>query len=659
MASVEKLKEELEARYAKNFFFLKFNAPKLFKKALQDGKLDWRIVVTKEGYPNAIINGAPLYPEDPRYIATKQVDLFSEMPLRIIGDISTLSGKRKLIHDRYATKLHSLRKKYKSYIVKKEKIWDKKNIPVLIILGTGFGYHIKELINRFNIQHMIVVDLNPDFFKLSLYTIDWEEIYSYFRNPKYRRSFELIIDENERKLAYMIEDHLARVCPAFISYIFVFKHMDSPLFNRLAPLLRDTLEETQILWGFFDDELWSIEHTVLNALRRIPVYTGSNKLDTDFPVFLIGSGPSLDNSLDTIKKFKDKAIIVSCGTAIRPLEKAGIKPDIHVEMERTEITYDSLKVVNRDFLKDIPIIGFNNLYPRVFDLFERSYIFLKPRDAGSPLFPHTLPRLSMSNPTVTATGFSFMIDVGFRKFFFFGIDLGAKIQEYHHSKMSIYYEQDGQKIKPNFNMKVEGNFGGEVWTDIVFYHNKKVMERAIDEFKDRLEVYNTSDGAKIEGAKPLKLESIGNLISDTHNNNKEEILNEIFKNFSEEPYKYVDVKSFIKTLEEDMNIFAKRYSNLKVEVGSFEELMRLLSDIQLFFYELALSRRVQGEYALYALLVTSIRQFSAEILSVAYSIDNEERRQSFVNDALSIVSGFIKDAHREVQRLKKRLKLPI
>ncbi len=657
MESVEKLKQELKTRYTKNFFFLKFNAPKLFKKALQDGGLDWRIVVTDEGYPNAVINSTPLYPEDPKYIATKQVELFKERPIRVIGDLFVLAQKEELIHGRYGIKLHSLRKKYEPYIIKEDKIWDGKNIPVLIVLGTGFGYHIKELIDRFNIQHMVIVDLNPDFFKLSLYTIDWEEIYNYFRNSKYRRSLRVIIEDDEEKLAHAIESYLAKICPAFISYIFIFRHMNNPLFEKAALLLKDMLEETQMLWGFFDDELWSIEHTVRNALKRIPIYTGSNKVDIDFPVFLIGSGPSLDKSLETIKKYQDKAIIVSCGTAIRPLEKAGIKPDLHIEMERTKATYDTLKVVSRKFLKDIPIVGFNNLYPKVFDLFEKKYIFIKPNDAGSPLFPPYLPRLFKSNPTVTATGFSFMANIGFRKFFFFGVDLGAKSQDYHHSKMSVYYELENQRV-PKFNMKVKGNFGGEVLTDIVFYQNKRVMERLISELKGRLEVYNTSDGVKIEGTIPLRVEEVGDKLTNFQSK-KDKILKELFKNFSQEPYKDIEVKKFLKNLEEDMDIFTNRYANLKVKTGSLEELMRLLSDIQFFVYELGIARRVRGEYVLYILLLSSLRQFSAEILSVAYSIFDEEVRFSFANEALSIVSDFIKEAHYEVQRLKKKLKLPI
>ena len=53
------------------------------------------------------------------------------------------------------------------------------------------------------------------------------------------------------------------------------------------------------------------------------------------PVFVIGSGPSLDNDIPFIRKNQDKAIVVACGTAIDTLYHAGIKPDFYACTERT------------------------------------------------------------------------------------------------------------------------------------------------------------------------------------------------------------------------------------------------------------------------------------------------------------------------------------
>ena len=72
------------------------------------------------------------------------------------------------------------------------------------------------------------------------------------------------------------------------------------------------------------------------------------------PVFIIANGPSLDDSIDVIAANKDRAILISCGSAISALHKVGIKPDIHVETERTKIVYDFLVNLNDpEYLQDI------------------------------------------------------------------------------------------------------------------------------------------------------------------------------------------------------------------------------------------------------------------------------------------------------------------
>lgn len=655
MERAEKVRVELQERYTNNFIFLRERAPKIFKKVLEDGKTDWKVVIDERGFPNAIINDSPLYPGNPEDIAMQQVEIFSENPIRLVGNLSSRTLRKDLIHGKYGIKLSTLWNKYKPYSLDSGKFWDGKNIPVLIVLGTGFGYHIKELIDRFNIQHMVIVDLNPDLFKLSLYTLDWRKLFSYFSNLEKRRSLRIILEDDEKKLASSVEAYLAKVCPAFISHIFVFRHMNSPVFDKFESILVDTLKETQMMWGFFDDELWSLEYTIKNATRKIPIYMGSKKTRDDTPVFLVGSGPSLDQSIEVVKRFREKAIVVSCGTAIKPLEKAGIKPDMHLEIERTKLTYDALKVVNEEFLRGIPFVAFNNVYPKAFDFFDRRFLFLKPNDAGSVIFPRHIPRIYRSNPTVTAGAFSLLVNAGFKRFFLFGIDLGSKSPEYHHSKASIYYEDNAPKTL-DMDIKVEGNFGGEVWTNEILFQNKRIMEMVIESMGD-LEVYNVSDGALIKGAAPLRFEEVEGKLREGIN--KEESLNSFFLSFSEEPYKHIDIKSFLTSLEEDMKAYVERFSHLHVKTPNIEELMKLLSDMQLFVYDLAIGRRISGEYVLYTLILPSIRQYAAEIFSNALTIPDDNKRLSYLNKALGIVSEFLEEAHDAVINLKKKLKMPI
>ncbi len=644
------MEKELKERYIKNHFFLQRNAPSIFRKVNQDGGIEWRVTVGDEGSINAIVNGSPLYPKDPVYIAEKQVELFSENPDRLISQQVMTVPKVGHVHKRCSEALIDIARKFnKDGNLSFD--FDGKNIPVLIVLGVGFGFHIEKLIRKYNIQHMIVVEPNPDLLKLSLYTLNWQEVFNYFSRPG--RSFHVILGDDIERITEDVVHLFNRISPSFISYIFFFKHFSSEFFDNLKYKLAEELPNSWILWGFFDDEYISLQHTVKNIKRRIPVFIGSNS-EFDIPVFVVGSGPSLDESIETIRKFQDRALIVSCGTALSALHKAGIKPDFQIEIERTKSTYKTLKEIDQKFLKGITFVGMNTLYPGVFSLFKEKYMFLKPNDAGSPLFPKFLPRIYFSNPTVTAAGVSLFANMGFKNIYLFGVDLGTKRLDLVHSKLSNYNAENSflkdrdKEIK--FGMTYEGNFGGEVYTNDVFFNTKKAIESVIKIF-NKINVFNASDGIKIEGAEPVRHENIS--LEDA-GVGKSEVIKTI-KNtaFSTDVYKDINVESEIKGLKEDFGRYYEKFKDIdKTDKADIEYILSLFSDMFMYIINIGLSKgKTKGEYILLNLLSPSIKAFSVFILSNAYSIRDESVRSKYIRESLKVLKDFLKEAKDLIDEL--------
>ncbi len=634
--------EKVKERFLENYLFLRENAPAMMKKIQQEGGTDWRIVVGEDGSINALINGEPLYPYDPRKLAKDQVEELMKDPKRIVAPPPLISFRSKLVHSKYYSALSDL----DGEVSVSSYIYDRKNIPVMIVFGMGFGYHISELVRRFNIQHMIVVEPNPDLFKLSLYAVDWKEIFYHFK--KEGRSFNVIIGDDETKVRKEINRKFSIVSPAFTSYIFIFEHFSSPLFEKIKEWIVTEFVESPLLWGFFDDELWSLEHTVGNIRNAVPVFYGGRKIDTDVPVFVVGSGPSLDSAIEAIRTFADRAIVVSCGTALGALYRAGIKPDIHVEIERTEIVYKTLSEIDRRFLKEIPIVGMNTLFPRVFKLGKRGYMFLKPNDTGASIFPHTLPRIFNSNPTVTAGAVALMANAGFRKFYLFGVDLGSKAQDRHHSKFSGYYDEKSvlSKMSPSFDRTVEGNFGGTVFTNAVFYFTKFAIESSIKEFG--LEVYNTSDGARITGAEALLPEEVSVYTSAS----KDSVLSLFFTNFRDSYRRDVNLEKTFRELKEDLDLYIKEFTpRLSVPSAKVEDIIQLFSDMHFYLLALGLNRKTTGEYPLKNLIGASLYQFQRLILRSAFTRGSEEDRQSYIQKAYALLNDFLREARSELDRV--------
>ena len=47
------------------------------------------------------------------------------------------------------------------------------------------------------------------------------------------------------------------------------------------------------------------------------------RLEKNLPAFIVGSGPSLDQSIAAIKRLQGQAIVFSCGTGLLPLLRNG------------------------------------------------------------------------------------------------------------------------------------------------------------------------------------------------------------------------------------------------------------------------------------------------------------------------------------------------
>ena len=56
-------------------------------------------------------------------------------------------------------------------------------------------------------------------------------------------------------------------------------------------------------------------------------------IPTDVPAILVSAGPSLNKNVHELKRAKNKSFIVAVDTALKPMLKAGIKPDVFITID--------------------------------------------------------------------------------------------------------------------------------------------------------------------------------------------------------------------------------------------------------------------------------------------------------------------------------------
>ena len=219
----------------------------------------------------------------------------------------------------------------------------------------------------------------------------------------------------------------------------------------------------------------------------------------------------------------------------------GIKPDFHCEQERTfPVAEKVTHYCPAEFLEGIIFLAPTIVHPDVFDLFDRKIMAAKSNEPSSALLQRDIDGVNLFsayhfiNPTVANTALVMGYNLGFKNIFLAGIDLGHKKGERHHSKKSIYYneqqeDQELYQVNENDQIEIDGNFGGKFICDPFFYQSNSNLSHQVLGFSD-LHCFNLSDGALIKGSIPTKLEQLVPFFSNKKVLKKAALVSRVYEN---------------------------------------------------------------------------------------------------------------------------------
>ena len=375
----------------------------------------------------------------------------------------------------------------------------------LLICGLPDDSAFEKLFNEFKPGCFIIVE--PDEAKLaaSLSRIDWAtHIFKTFEKDV---EVHFILDKDANVAAGNVWRLCRRVNPGradnFASVL--FDHEQNFGLQLIEGLTRDlNLVGTHL--GFFHDELTMLWNSFANLTSgRTHVYHRDGAGTLHAPVFVVGSGPSLDADLEVIRAHQDDAVIVSAGSALRPLLNAGIRPDFQVESENWDVTTKYDQIAGDFDISGINLVASVTVEQEALSRFHQSVLYfrlaLTPYAAfsGKPESGMRLP-----DPTVGNAALCFAIEAGFQDVYIFGLDLGSADQQAHHSKASFYNTQEGVRHDTQYDIPVAGNFRDQIWTSKYFLpavKNAEDLARGLG--KDR-HIVNCSDGAKLAGTEAVR-----------------------------------------------------------------------------------------------------------------------------------------------------------
>ncbi|MCF2859363.1 DUF115 domain-containing protein [Pseudoalteromonas sp. SMS1] len=628
------------------------------KFAKHDPSEKFNLFLTPSGQANLVDydTGVPIYGDTPIEQCHKQVDEILKQPIIGRVDHSAISSIKNETGFKHITLMQNIGKIYdeaKATLPKNERAC--KKMPSMIIFGVGLGYFLDRLIEQVTASYITILEPNEDYFFASLFTFDWAQ---FLNKVDLDGSFLYIsVGVSEQEMYQSLYDRASQIGAFSISTAVFYQHYPSKLMNELIKEFKTNFHRFFMGWGFFDDALLSIAHTVQNFKKPVSILNPKTKgvgPELNFPVFIVANGPSLDNDVAFIRENQHKALIVACNSATTALLKEGIIPDFHVALERTKATEDLLTTfISEELRQKINLLVLNVMYPKVLDLFGWCGVALKGNEAGTSLFhisefikhKRITSTLGYSNPLVGNTALSFFGSMDFKSIYLFGADNGYKDPNHHHSKNSYYYSKSGETVyeplKMGGELHVEGNFGGIVTTDHFMHTGKVQMERFIDSKKDAdITVFNCSDGTKVEGAFPLHSEDI---MFEDSNFSKEQVINFVKNKVFTSSNNDTELESFLDfdEFDEMCHVMAEILEEPVSNRG--EALEQILKSLRYLF-----SFKQHPRYTHFYLLMEGESLYvTSVLLSTLYNFGDDEEIMPLYLDARQLWADFIKEAPDE------------
>lgn len=460
-----------------------------------------------DGTANILSGSGPLYSPDALTYARNQVTAYAQKPTRILFD-RVDAGDNNAPLEEFLVNLHSRTKEL-------ERQAPSSFGGYLVSVGCGLGFHLPMLLDRFNFRNLIIVESVFDLFEASLEILDWGAIVKTIE--KRGGHITLIFNADPATasqltvLAMRDKDH------ALVEGSYFFQHHAMQGCDVIAQQIGQSQGAILDYNGWLDDELQHLRNHIGNCSQGKWLTVGErNSVRKDCPAYIVGSGPSLNSIIERLKVNQDKAVIFSCGSALRALLSAGIKPDFHVELENVSLVARMLAETAKEFdISDITLLASTTVDPAVPAHFAKTIFFLRDSNAIVRLLSESHHQLQHSARSVTNSAVALAHAFGFCEIVLCGADFGTVSAKEHHAKGALYHEAKGNKREEMgggsagraFRHKVRGNLRESVYTNDTFVfmrnglaHLAEILTLAFPDFK----IYNASDGAFIDHATPIQ-----------------------------------------------------------------------------------------------------------------------------------------------------------
>lgn len=260
--------------------------------------------------------------------------------------------------------------------------------------------------------------------------------------------------------------------------------------------------------AFNGEHIENFWHNILDLIDQYGVKDLIKNIENEnkegYPAFIVSAGPSLDKNIDMLKNVEGRGIIMAVDTAIKPLLKKGIVPDIVASVD----PHKPLELFQYRGTENLPMLVDINYNSKIDSLHngKRFYTW-----SGEPFVKEFLEKMGIglgvieSGGSVACNLFSLAIMSKFETIVLIGQDLAYPNKKGHSS--ASYDSESNIDIESGKYFKVEDIYGNHVYTEGNMNAYRKWFEATISRNPSIRFIDATEGGAKIKGTEIMTLSS--------------------------------------------------------------------------------------------------------------------------------------------------------
>ncbi|MFY0642732.1 MAG: motility associated factor glycosyltransferase family protein [Bermanella sp.] len=509
----------LQELFNKNLAYFKDKNPSIYN-VISNTKPDHsKIIINKDGTFDLNYNNKCIYNGDAIQYVENEVKEFNQINKQGVRQLNVSIPRPGLytaprFFQRHLDKTITNMYQAKGTINQNILVHDGK-YDFLVVMGVGLGLHISEILDRLDVQNLLILETDHELLTLSCFFTDWKEIYKK-QDPKNNKSLTLVaVKSEDTDIEHgSLWNELIKRAPHFPYNTVFYNHGRHGKYGKIIKKIKHDQKMFMSLWGFYDDETAQINNIIYNISKKLQKNSRfiptRNNFKWTCPVIICGSGPSLDERMNQLKKIRNRCILISAGTSLLPLTKNGIIPDLHVELESDYSVLHSLQSIeDSNILKKIPLVTGIQSTPIITTMFKDVYFFVKDSSAAGGLIEKEEDKLKDATPTCVNAAISLALQFKSDNVYLFGTDFGFYDENKNHSKDSLYNldientEAFKEGNKSNIeNAFISDGYLGDCYTTDMYFTTKRRVEFSIklNKHLHNFNIYNCSDGLIIDNS---------------------------------------------------------------------------------------------------------------------------------------------------------------